>query len=171
MRQSTVASVARLARRPVQDSLGPEAQGQELSVERRAMDPEDVRGPADVSPLPAQDVEDVSPVDCREALRAVGAEGVRRPSAAQASGESVRGQCRPTTQDTRPLDHVLQLAHVARPPVLDEPAETLGGDGLGSHAQGPAESRHEMGDEEGDVSLPLSQRRKFDLHHVEAMVP
>src|SRR5437016_13760117 len=126
MRQSTVAAVARLARRPVQDSLGPEAQGQELTVERRAMDPEDARGPADVPPLLAQDVEEVSPVDGREALRAVGAEGVRRPSAAQASGQRVRGQCRSSTQNAGPVDQVLQLAHVARPRVLDEPAETLG---------------------------------------------
>src|SRR5947207_7983384 len=72
-------------------------------------------------------------------------------------------------EDQRALDHVLELADVAGPPVALEDRERRGGHG----AHGLAELRRpvldEVGDEQRDVLAPLAQRRDVDRDDVEAV--
>ena len=75
----------------------------------------------------------------------------------------------PVGEDGGALDHVLQLADVARPAVGVEAQQRRR-----RHARRPrpgaAPPRQEVGDQLGDVLLALAQRRQLDRHDGEAVV-
>ena len=69
----------------------------------------------------------------------------------------------------RLLDHVLELADVAGPGVLDEARHRLGRERL-RRAGAPGEAGEEVRGEERDVLAALAQRRDPDRHHGEPVV-
>ena len=72
--------------------------------------------------------------------------------------------------DDQPLDHVPELAHVARPVVGQEIAERLAGERLGALAVLGAELRDELAHVRGNVVLAGSQRRDLDRDDVQPIV-
>ena len=72
--------------------------------------------------------------------------------------------------DDRPLDGVLQLAHVAGPVVGDQRLHRLLGDPGRRRGRRVAELRQEVLHQQRDVVLALSQRRHMDGDHVQAVV-
>ena len=73
-------------------------------------------------------------------------------------------------EDRRPLDHVAQLADVARPGVVLEQAHGVLVDALDRLAVARVELVQEGLDEERDVFLALAQRRQLDGEDVQAVV-
>ena len=63
-------------------------------------------------------------------------------------GQIVGGDRRALGQEGRALDHVGQLAHVARPPVGHEPIPRVGGEGLGRERVVRADASEEVLGEE-----------------------
>ena len=93
-----------------------------------------------------------------------------RLAAQHGLGQQVAGQLVAGGQHHRPLDVVLQFAHVARPGVI-----------LQRLHRGRRHVGHvavvllvvdlqEMADQRGNVFAPLAQRRQIDRHHVQAIV-
>ena len=86
-----------------------------------------------------------------------GAGSVRHAVAAE-EAEVLRGDGVAADHDHQPLDHVAQLAHVARPAVLLQPRRGLGRQPLRPPAVLGGQQRHEMLGEHRDVLLPIAQR-------------
>ena len=72
--------------------------------------------------------------------------------------------------DDQALDHVLELADVARPRIVAERLEGVGLDALDQVAVGGGEARQEVLDQAGDVFLALAQRRHPEVDDVQAVV-
>src|SRR5262245_38407147 len=79
-------------------------------------------------------------------------------------------QRRAGRQDDGALQHVFQLADVARPGVLLKPPHRPPADAVQALADPRRELVHQEVDEQRDVVLPLAQRRQADGEDVEAVV-
>jgi hypothetical protein len=98
-------------------------------------------------------VEDVLPLDLGEAIRAAGSRDVQR---------HFHLEHRTGRQDEGALDDILQLAHVARPGVVDEPVHDGPGHSCDVAAEPRLEALDHRPDQERDVLPPLTQRRQPD---------
>ncbi len=76
----------------------------------------------------------------------------------------------PLRQHHRPLDRVLQLAHVARPVVRQQRVQGARREPLHLLAVGARVLLDEVADQRGNVALALAQRRQRHRHHVEPVV-
>ena len=74
-----------------------------------------------------------------------------------------------TRHDRRRPHHVPQLAHVAGPRMTEQPAHGRWIDAR-SHAGLAADVVEETADQDGDVSLPLAQRRQLDLQLAQPVI-
>ena len=75
-------------------------------------------------------------------------------------------QYRSGAERHRPLHRVLQFAHISRPVVSHQPPHGIFRNG----ANGPqriAEFLQKKTDQQRNIALAFSQRRQFDLHHVQ----
>src|SRR6266566_842822 len=73
-------------------------------------------------------------------------------------------------KDEERLEHVLELAHVAGPGVLEERAERAGRREREGRALRAVEARDEVLDERREVVAPLSKRRERDREHAQPIV-
>src|SRR5580698_5073469 len=73
-------------------------------------------------------------------------------------------------QRTRALDNVLQLAHVARPVVVEQNLHRVSRNALYWLTRVRGKTRNEKIDEFRDVFLALAQRRNDNGHDVQAIV-
>src|SRR2546428_10295632 len=73
-------------------------------------------------------------------------------------------------KDEERLEHVLELAHVAGPGVLEERAGSAGRRGREGRALRAVEARDEVLDERREVVAPLSKRRERDREHAQPIV-
>src|SRR5262245_8989661 len=116
----------------------------ELAPERGAPDPERVRGSRMIEAVPLQDLDDVSALHVRQRL--LRWERWRRPQVEARThvGRQIGWLDRVfAREDGRPLDGVLELAHIARPGVPEKPVH-----GAGAQAESApltlAEAREEV---------------------------
>ncbi len=79
-------------------------------------------------------------------------------------------QRRAAREDHRALDHVLQLAHVARPVVGLQQTHDVGRNVVDALAQRAAEAIDQVADQRRNVAAPLAERRQRDRKHVQAVV-
>src|SRR5439155_910997 len=73
-------------------------------------------------------------------------------------------------EDEERLEHVLELAHVAGPGVLEERPQRAGGREREGGAMRAVEARDEVLDERRQVFAPLPERRERDREHAQAIV-
>ena len=131
---------------------------------------EEPRGPGPVAAGALEGVEDqVLLVGRQGVLERLAGQGPRDLGGLQAGGQVV-GVDRPSlAHQHRPLDAVLQLAHVARPVVAHQQVDGAGGDAADVLALVRRVLLDEVVGEERDVGLSLPQRRQEDPVHVEAV--
>src|SRR5207245_3003770 len=94
----------------------------------------------------------------------------RRGRARRVEREVLVGDEATFTQDGGPLEHVAQLAHVARPVVRDQRGLRLFGQAGGGTDERACEVLQEGVGEQGDVALPFAQRWDPDLEHVQPVI-
>src|SRR3990172_814660 len=137
----------------------------DLVVEGDAVHVEHARGTADVPPARVEHRQDVGLLRFRQRSRSWIRRGAGDPQ------REVGGLHEwPLAHDHRPLDRVLELAHVARPGVTREGLEGGGGEAHGPAVHGPSEALEEVRGEKGGVLRPLPQRRDVDVDDVEPPV-
>ena len=73
-------------------------------------------------------------------------------------------------EDGQPLDDISQFADIARPRVAFHLAHRLGLKALDLDLILLAETLQERDRQQGDVALPLAQRRQKDRHHIEPII-
>src|SRR5712691_9087382 len=138
----------------------------ELAVEVAPLDAEPLGGARHVPLVRAQLAQDIGALEgLAGLLEGLVLRGlVDRPAFPRAEGrgkvfgaDDVAG-----SHDDEPLDHVPELAHVARPVVGEEIGESLHRDGLGPPAVLGREQRDEVLDEGGEVLFPLPEGRHLD---------
>ena len=145
----------------------------QLPVERLPVDPQPVRRGLDVAVRLLHHLRDVELLHLVE-----GEAGPRRGSArrgdgprrAHLVGQVLRHDLRLRVEDDRPLDDVLQLAHVAGPRVLLQALHRLVGDAHDVLAGGRVEVADGVPAGRRDVLPAVAEGRRRDRHDVEPVV-
>ena len=84
-------------------------------------------------------------------------------------GEIPRPDHGAIAERARPLDHVLELAHVTGPGMSLEPRQGFGFDPLERTLAVPPEAAQEMMRKQAHVARPLAQRRQDDRDYVDTV--
>src|SRR5438128_375588 len=150
-----------------------------LAVQRRRVDQGVLGGEIDAAAILAQHPREVVPFRAPQVLLerhlvvvvGVAAVAVRHFLAdAAVAGEVDLADDGAAGAQDRPLDHVAELAHVARPGVAHELRERLVGDPVDALLARHLAVAQELADQERDILDALAQRRDAYRHHVDAVV-
>src|SRR5882724_9044655 len=150
-----------------------------LAVQRRRVDQGVLGGEIDAAAILAQHTREVVPFRAPQVLLerhlvvvvGVAAVAVRHFLAhAAVAGEVDLADDGAAGAQDRPLDHVAELAHVARPGVAHELRERLVGDPVDALLARHLAVAQELADQERDILDALAQRRDAYRHHVDAVV-
>ena len=104
------------------------------------------------------------------ALRARGGQGARHFCRLKSRRQVVTVDHAAVADQCGPLDAVLELPHVAGPVVADQHVDHSRGEAPHVLAVRRPVLLHEVVGQQGDVGLPVPQRRQVDAEHVEAVV-
>jgi hypothetical protein len=115
----------------------------------------------------SDDPEDVFAFDLFE-----GADPGRRAFSRSAPRQLVQCQTKgwPGRQDDGPGDDVLQLPHIARPIIVHEGVQRLGGEHVERLVQVPGVVAHEVMYQQGNIFQPVAQRRNRHGKTIQAVV-
>ncbi len=148
-----------------------DAVGLELPPEVDPPDAERLGGPGDVPVVGPELAENVRALEgvpgLPEALEARRRPAPGRPPASGAAAGDPRARWVAGRHDDEPLDHVAELAHVARPVVRHEGAHGLAGERLGALPVLRRERLQEVLDQERDVLSPAPERRHLHRDDVQ----
>src|SRR5713226_486838 len=143
----------------------------ELAIEVAALDAEPLGRARHVPLVRAQLTQDIGALEglagLLEGLVLLGLFGRATFPRAEGRGKVFGANDVAGGHDHEPLDHVPELADVARPVVGEEIGERLHRDGLRALAVLGREPRDEVIDQQRDVFLPLPERWHLDRDHVE----